>query len=228
MQRKILVALAMSATVVVAAVPISLTSSAGSTAARHQYPPSPSAWTGHNRQLANYQRAPGYPAYGSHPRYLGELKGAWKEIGRQYGEKAGDLIKLTFDGWYKELLPVQGSNQAIVDYVHREDGYYSALVPEALEMMKGIAEGAKEDLDSSAYANTMPNYEKILMINSYFGLQGKPPGVKPVASDSPACSGAVIFGAVAKEPERAPEKFKSFVAQGVEVTNRVKLWEPRS
>ena len=43
-----------------------------------------------------------------------------------------------------------------------------------------------------------------------------------------AVSGAVIFAAVAKEPERAPEKFKSFVAQGVEVTNRVKIWEPRS
>ena len=42
-----------------------------------------------------------------------------------------------------------------------------------------------------------------------------------------AVSGAVIFAAVAKEPERAPERFKSFVAQGVEVTNRVKLWEPR-
>jgi hypothetical protein len=43
-----------------------------------------------------------------------------------------------------------------------------------------------------------------------------------------AVSGAVIFAAVAKEPERAPEKFKSFVAQGVEVTNRLKLWQPRS
>jgi hypothetical protein len=43
-----------------------------------------------------------------------------------------------------------------------------------------------------------------------------------------AVSGAVIFAAVAKEPERAPEKFKSFVAQGVEVTNRVKVFEPRS
>ena len=41
-----------------------------------------------------------------------------------------------------------------------------------------------------------------------------------------AVSGAVIFAAVAKEPEKAPEKFRSFVAQGVEVTNRVKLWEP--
>jgi hypothetical protein len=43
-----------------------------------------------------------------------------------------------------------------------------------------------------------------------------------------AVSGAVIFAAVAKEPERAPEKFRSFVAQGVEVSNRVKLWEPGS
>ena len=42
-----------------------------------------------------------------------------------------------------------------------------------------------------------------------------------------AVSGAVIFAAVAKEPEKAPERFKSFVAQGVEVTNRVKLWEPK-
>ena len=43
-----------------------------------------------------------------------------------------------------------------------------------------------------------------------------------------AVAGAVIFAAVAKEPERAPEKFRSFVAQGVEVTNRVKLWEPKA
>ena len=43
-----------------------------------------------------------------------------------------------------------------------------------------------------------------------------------------AVSGAVIFAAVAKEPERAPERFKSFVAQGVEVSNRVKIFGPRS
>ncbi len=42
-----------------------------------------------------------------------------------------------------------------------------------------------------------------------------------------AVAGAVIFAAVAKEPERAPEKFRSFVAQGVDVSNRVKLWEPK-
>ena len=57
-----------------------------------------------------------------------------------------------------------------------------------------------------------------------------PPDAPPVPPGeflaAKAVSGAVIFAAVAKEPEKAPEKFRSFVAQGVEVTNRVKLWEP--
>jgi hypothetical protein len=59
-----------------------------------------------------------------------------------------------------------------------------------------------------------------------------PPDAPPVPPGefltAKAVSGAVIFAAVASEPERAPEKFRNFVAQGVEVTNRVKLWEPRS
>jgi hypothetical protein len=43
-----------------------------------------------------------------------------------------------------------------------------------------------------------------------------------------AVSAAVIFAAVAREPEKAPEKFRGFVAQGIEVTNRVKLWEAKA
>jgi hypothetical protein len=48
-----------------------------------------------------------------------------------------------------------------------------------------------------------------------------PPGEYLTAK---AVSGAVIFAAVAPEPEKAPEKFKSFIAQGVEVTQKIKLW----
>jgi len=36
----------------------------------------------------------------THARYLGELKGSWYDIGKQYGEKAGDLMVMVFDGWY--------------------------------------------------------------------------------------------------------------------------------
>ena len=51
-----------------------------------------------------------------------------------------------------------------------------------------------------------------------------PPGEYLTAK---AVSGAVIFAAVCAEPEKAPEKFKSFIAQGVEVTHKIKLWEAR-
>ena len=40
-----------------------------------------------------------------------------------------------------------------------------------------------------------------------------------------AVSGAVIYAAVGKDPVNAPGRFQSFVAQGVEVTVKIKLWE---
>jgi hypothetical protein len=51
-----------------------------------------------------------------------------------------------------------------------------------------------------------------------------PPGEYLTAK---AVAGAVILAAVAKEPERAGEKFRAHVVQGLEVTNRLKLWEPK-
>ena len=185
---------------------VSVSSSTASKPAKHTYPPIPSSWTGYNSRLAQYYVAPGYPAYGSHPRYLGELSGSWHEMGRQYGERAGDLIRITYEGWYREVLRRQGSNQAILDYVHQEQAYYAVLVPEALEFIQGIADGAKEDLDASAYANKMTNYEKILMINSYFGLQAMSPTVQAASNNppseeqmGPACSGAVMLGSATKD-----------------------------
>ncbi|SPF34064.1 putative secreted protein [Candidatus Sulfopaludibacter sp. SbA4] len=40
-----------------------------------------------------------------------------------------------------------------------------------------------------------------------------------------AISGAVNFAAMGGEPREAPEKFRSFIAQGVDVARRIKLWE---
>jgi len=161
------------------------------------YPPE---WTGHNQRLGDYHVAAGYPAYEPHPRYLGELRGSWWQIGQQYGERAGDLIRLVYEGWYRELLPVQGNPGVMAAYLHEQEAYYEALVPEALEMMHGIADGAATELGASAFPRVLGHFQKILMINSYFGLKGKPP-----ASDTPqtsrpedavhACSGAVILGA---------------------------------
>lgn len=51
-----------------------------------------------------------------------------------------------------------------------------------------------------------------------------PPGEYQAAK---AIAGAVILAAVSVEPEKAPEKFKRFVAQGLDVTNRIQLWGPK-
>ncbi len=42
-----------------------------------------------------------------------------------------------------------------------------------------------------------------------------------------AVSGAVIYAAVGKDPANAPDRFKTFVAQGIEVTAKIKLWEKK-
>ena len=56
-----------------------------------------------------------------------------------------------------------------------------------------------------------------------------PPDAPPVPPGeflaAKAVSGAIIFAAVAPRPEKAAEKFQSFIAQGVDVTSRIKLWE---
>src|ERR1051326_8874742 len=113
------------------------------------YPPTPSSWTGSNPSLKYYCLYPGYPAYDPHPRYLGELAGTWREIGEQYGKRAGDLIRMVFEGWFFEVVQVQRSTDALRQYLRQQEAYYKALVPEALELMEGMSIGAKEELEKS-------------------------------------------------------------------------------
>ena len=42
-----------------------------------------------------------------------------------------------------------------------------------------------------------------------------------------AVTGAVSYAAVGKDPANAPDRFQSFVQQGVEVTLKIKLWEKK-
>lgn len=159
----------------------------------------PPEWTGHNRKLGEYFLEHGYPAYEPHPRYLGELSGSWYQMGRQYGERAGDLIRMVYEGWYRELLPIQGSSTTMTAYLGQQEKYYEFLLPEALEMMHGIADGASQELAASAFPRELSHFHKVLMINSYYGLKGKPPesATATVASSDETihcCSGAVILG----------------------------------
>jgi hypothetical protein len=49
-----------------------------------------------------------------------------------------------------------------------------------------------------------------------------PPGEFMTAK---AVAGAVMLAVVSTEPDKAPEKYKAFLAQAVEVTRKIKLWE---
>jgi hypothetical protein len=56
-----------------------------------------------------------------------------------------------------------------------------------------------------------------------------PPEAPPVPPGefltAKAVAGAIVFSACATEPEKAPEKFQAAIAQGIDVTKRIKLWE---
>jgi len=53
---------------------------------------------------------------------------------------------------------------------------------------------------------------------------GMPPVEPPPYSAAKALAGGVILAAVGAQPERAPERFRAFIAQGVEVGRRLQLW----
>jgi hypothetical protein len=56
-----------------------------------------------------------------------------------------------------------------------------------------------------------------------------PPEAPPVPPGefltAKAVAGAIVFSSLATEPQKAPEKFQAAIAQGVDVTKRIKLWE---
>ncbi len=132
---------------------------------------------------------------------------------------------MVFEGWYDEVLPAEGSTAAIVKYVHQQEAYLGSLAPEALDLMHGIALGAKDELAKSKYANLMTDYEKILMINSYFALQAGFGGGKPAAS----CSGAVMLpNATGKSVIHTGSEDQHFFPQEYSVTYIAAPNDPRA
>jgi hypothetical protein len=58
-----------------------------------------------------------------------------------------------------------------------------------------------------------------------------PPDLPPVPPGeylpAKAVSGAVLCAAMGGEPKETPERFQTFVAQAIEVSKRIKLWQPQ-
>lgn len=124
----------------------------------------------------------GYPNVPTRSIWLGELKGSWHDIGRQYGKAAAYYTRYVFDYWWESaLLSVKKID--LLDDLHKMEEHTKLLDPCLLEMVDGEAQGAATELDKSPYALDCTHYEKFLFIEhamSYF-IHGRPNdrGAKP-------------------------------------------------
>ncbi len=177
-----------------------------------QIPEQPEWWTGYNKAIDDYYLRPGYPKYSTHARWIGDLKGTWYEMGLQYGERAGDLVRLVFEGYYDDIYRSIKDSDKIVADARLFAKYLGQVLPEAVEFMKGIADGSSAELAKSTYSHIGNDFEKVVIINHYFalrrvtGTQHTWPGTvamnqvenpQPFGEDTlPACTGVVVIGAL--------------------------------
>jgi hypothetical protein len=149
-----------------------------------------------NPFTAQYEVSPGHPPYSPRARFLGELAGSWSEIGVGLGRRAGDLVRLVSDVWWKSHVETWGeaeTRQALPVY----EAQVEALDPGLVSFMRGIAEGAGEELDRSPFAEDSSHYQKILNLNVYDSWSWRHPTSVPwrkEATPEPACSSFVTVG----------------------------------
>lgn len=181
----------------------------------------PSWWTGYNAELSDYAVKPGFPHYDEHARYIGELNGTWEEMGIQYGERAGDLMRIVFDGYFEQQLASLGGDYDLaLTNTRKYIEFYEMYCPEVVQFMQGMAKGADEELKKSYY-QIGESFDKVVMINLYFalrrstgamwepGMEVLPPPVEeiipsptcalnndslPPIEEDIACSGMVVIG----------------------------------
>ncbi len=130
---------------------------------------------GENVQAINYFKAPGFPPYPSRARFIGQLKGSWYEMGKQYGERCPDMIRVQFEGMLPDIKfdtpPYTHLKWDLAQYAEQ----ISYFAPEMLEFITGIADGAASELNQSFYDAYFTNFEKVLFINCHSSLTFRHP-----------------------------------------------------
>jgi len=119
---------------------------------------------GYGTRVQEYKVPEGFPQFEVRTRFIGNIRGTWYEMGLQYGKRAGDLIRYVYDYWLKNAIERFGLEHLKEDLTRyaKEIDLYS---PEMTKFLKGIAEGASEDLHKSPYKEKLNDFEKIILIN---------------------------------------------------------------
>lgn len=136
------------------------------------------------------------------------LRGSWHSMGVQYGQGAGQYIRIVYDALYTRWLGSGLDPAKLPGVLDMYALQTRKLGPELDSFMRGMAKGARTELTTATHAAALSDYHKILFLNSLFevvippawphvaelmGTKRAPAtqtGFEPFASHSWAASGA--------------------------------------
>ena len=126
---------------------------------------------GRNIESYQYTHSEGYPSFPDRAKYIGTLAGSWYDMGKQFGERSGELARYVSDIWWKEQCDNWGKAETL-KAMELYEAQIFALDPKQIDFMRGIAEGAGPWLNESPYADSnhslyATNYERVLAVNIY-------------------------------------------------------------
>ena len=124
---------------------------------------------GRNIEAYKYQHAKDYPQFPDRANFIGTIQGSWYEMGKQFGERAGESTRFVSDIWWKAECDLWGKIETLKAFRYYE-AQIEALHPGLVEFMQGISQGAAPWLNESPYAAPdhplhAPNYERVLAVN---------------------------------------------------------------
>jgi len=129
---------------------------------------------GYATRIQDLKVPEGFPKYETRTRFLGNLRGTWYEMGVQYGSRAADLIRYTTDYMMMATLDKYG-REHIREDLARYAKFLEMFSPKMTEFLKGIGEGASEELEKSLYKDHLNYFERILLVNNFDFFLGTHP-----------------------------------------------------
>lgn len=143
---------------------------------------------GRNVEAYRYVHTDGYPPFPDKTRFIGTLQGTWYTMGKEYGARSGDAVRVVSDIWWKQEVDLYGKAQTL-KAIKLYEAQIKALDPNLVEFMKGIADGAADWLNQSIYANAQhplcsTNYERVMAVNVYDEWVMIHPGAFPDGSST--------------------------------------------
>lgn len=153
---------------------------------------------GRNIEAFTYETAEGYPSFPDRTNFAGTLTGTWYEMGKQFGERAGESTRYVSDIWWKAECEQWGKKETLKAFELYE-AQIAALDPALIDFMKGITDGAAPWLNKSPYADPShslyaANYQRVLAVNLWDEWSMQHPRAFP--------DGSSTFGGSQKAPDK--------------------------